>query len=130
MSYQERRFELLRMEGSGFNESEIVKHLSQKYQVSERQVYYDFETRPSWQPAYQQFKKNEMTIMKAINRYEYVYREASFLRLRTSHENIQLGALKVMLDANRALAETCVIPDLMDRLKELEEKAKRGVFVP
>ena len=35
-----------------------------------------------------------------------------------------------MLKANSLLFETAVLPDLMGRLKVLEEKAKRGVFVP
>ena len=48
-----RRLELLKMEGMGFNQSEIVKQLSEKYRCSERTVYYDFENRRDWQPALQ-----------------------------------------------------------------------------
>jgi hypothetical protein len=35
-----------------------------------------------------------------------------------------------MLKANTALFETAVLPEVLDRLKALEDKAKRGVFVP
>mgnify|MGYP007109728683 FL=1 len=35
-----------------------------------------------------------------------------------------------MLKANAALFETAVLPEVLSRLKALEEKAKRGVFVP
>ena len=42
---------------------------------------------------------------------------------------MKLGALRIMLDANKQMAETAVIPELMSRLKEVEEKAKKGVFV-
>jgi nicotinic acid phosphoribosyltransferase len=125
MSNLERRLELLKMEGSGFNQAEIVKHLSSKYRVSERQVYYDFEKRVRWQPMYQQFKTKENAVMRIINRYEHVYREAAFLKLNTSHDNLKIGALKVMLDANRHLAETVVIPELMTRLERLEEEAAK-----
>ena len=37
------RLELLKREGMGFNQSEIVKQLSEKFQYSERSVYYNFE---------------------------------------------------------------------------------------
>jgi hypothetical protein len=34
-----------------------------------------------------------------------------------------------MLKANAALFETAVLPEVLGRLKALEDKAKRGVFV-
>jgi len=37
----ERRLDLLRLEGNGLLPAEIVKELSQKYQKSERNIYYD-----------------------------------------------------------------------------------------
>ena len=49
-----RRLDLLKLEGMGFNQSEIVKQLSEKYRCSDRTVYYDFENRRDWQPALQQ----------------------------------------------------------------------------
>ena len=46
----ERRLELLKMEGNGFNQVEIVKHLSEKFQCCVRTVYRDFEKREESQP--------------------------------------------------------------------------------
>ena len=46
----ERRLELLNLEGKGFSQVEIVKILSQKWKKTERAIYYDFETRDTWQP--------------------------------------------------------------------------------
>jgi hypothetical protein len=45
-------------------------------------------------------------------------------------ELAQLGALNTMLKANSLLFETAVLPELMGRLRVLEEKASKGVFVP
>jgi hypothetical protein len=42
----------------------------------------------------------------------------------------KLGALNIMLRANSLLNETAVLPELLSRLKELEDKASKGVFVP
>ncbi len=125
-----RRLELLKLEGLGFSQAEIVKELSQKLSCSKRTVYNDLETRESWQPIIQSVVNPEAVLLKVVNRYEQVYRQASVRLLTASSELAQLGALNVMLKANVALFETAVLPEVLGRLKMLEEKTKRGVFVP
>ena len=125
-----RRLELLKLEGLGFSQAEIVKELSQKISCSGRTVYRDFESRMEWQPVLQSVVKPDEILLKVVNRYEQIYRQASIRLLTASNELAQLGALNVMLKANTLLSETAVLPELFSRLKELEDKAKRGVFVP
>jgi hypothetical protein len=125
-----RRLELLKLEGLGFSQAEIVKELSQKCTCSRRTVYNDFETRESWQPIVQSVIDSRMVLLKVVNRYEQIYRQASIRLLTASNELAQLGALNTMLKANAALFETAVLPEVLGRLKELEDKAKKGVFVP
>jgi len=125
-----RRLELLKLEGLGFSQAEIVKELSQKLSCSERAVYYDFESRADWQPIIQSIVKPEAVLLKVVNRYEQIYRQASVRLLTASNELAQLGALNTMLKTNAALFETAVLPEILGRLKALEEKTKRGVFVP
>ena len=50
--------------------------------------------------------------------------------LTASNELAKLGALNIMLKANMLLNETAVLPEVLGHLRELEDKAKRGVFVP
>jgi hypothetical protein len=125
-----RRLELLKLEGLGFSQSEIAKELSQKLNCSERTIYYDFESRADWQPVIQSVVNPEAMLLKVVNRYEQIYRQASVRLLTASNELAQLGALNTMLKANGALFETAVLPEFLSRLKTLEEKARRGVFVP
>jgi hypothetical protein len=125
-----RRLELLKLEGLGFSQVEIVKELSQKSTCSERTVYRDFEIRGSWQPVLQSVVNPEGVLLKVVNRYEQIYRQASVRLLTASNELAQLGALNVMLKANAALFETAVLPEVLGLLRVLEDKAKRGVFVP
>jgi hypothetical protein len=125
-----RRLELLKLEELGFSQAEIVKELSVKCTCSERTVYSDFETRVNWQPVLQSVVKPEEILLKVINRYEQVYRQASMRLLTASNELAQLGALNIMLKANSLLNETAVLPEVLGRLRDLEDKAKRGVFVP
>ena len=103
----ERRLELLKMEGNGFNQAEIVKHLSQKFQCCDRTVYRDFEKREEWQPALQHVGDQGRMLMKILNRYEQVYRHAGFMLLQASHENAKLGALKIMVETNKPHA--CIL---------------------
>ena len=129
MTAVKRRLELLKLEGLGFSMPEIVTELSQKYQCSGRTVYRDFESRGQWQPELQNVKNHTQILMRTVNRYEQIYREASVRLLTGAQELTQLGALNIMLKANSKIYETAVLPDILNRLKELEEKAGRGVFV-
>ena len=125
-----RRLELLKLEGLGFSQAEVVKELSQKIGCSGRTVYRDFESRGDWQPTFQGVIEPKAVLFKVLNRYEQIYRQASMRLLTSSNTLAQLGALNIMLKANALLNETAVLPEMMSRLKDLEEKAKRGVFVP
>jgi hypothetical protein len=125
-----RRLELLKLEGLGFSQAEIVNELSLKLTCSKRVLYKDFESREIWQPVLQSVTNPDKVLLKVVNRYEQIYRQASMRLLTASNELAQLGALNVMLKANSLLFETAVLPELMSKLKVLEEKASRGVFVP
>ena len=125
-----RRLELLKLEGLGFSQAEIVNELSQKSSCTKRAVYKDFETRESWQPILQSVVEPNAVLLKVVNRYEQIYRQASMRLLTSSNELAQLGALNAMLKANSLLFETAVLPEVIGRLKVLEDKAKKGVFIP
>ena len=129
METVERRSELLRMEGLGLSVNEIVKELSVKAQVSERTVYKDFENRSFWQPTVQQYEGLERTYHKNLNRLEQIYRKASHVYLNADNDNAKVGALRLMLEIVTRLNEIHVLPNILNRLKDLEEKAKKGVFV-
>jgi hypothetical protein len=125
-----RRLELLKLEGLGFSQVEIVKELSQKATCSERTIYSDFESRSAWQPMLQSAVRSEEILLRIINRYEQIYRQASMRFLSSSNELARMAALNIMLKTNTALAETAVLPELLGRLRVLEDKAAKGVFVP
>ena len=125
-----RRLELLKLEGLGFSQAEIVNELSLKLTCSKRVLYKDFESRKFWQPVLQSVVRPDGVLLKVMNRYEQIYRQASMRFLSSSNELARMAALNIMLKANSLLFETAVLPEVLGRLKELEDKAKRGVFVP
>jgi hypothetical protein len=124
-----RRLELLKLEGLGFSMPEIVTELSQKHGCSGRTVYRDFESRGQWQRELLNVRNHSQILMRTVNRYEQIYREASVRLLTGTQELTQLGALNIMLKVNSKIYEIAVLPDIFNRLKELEEKAGKGVFV-
>ena len=125
-----RRSEMLRLEGLGFSQAVIVKELSQKVGCSKNTIYNDFETRTSWQLILQGMKKPDDVLLKVTNRNEQIYRQASILCLTSQNQCVKIAALKIMLEVNSIQLENIVLAEMKDRLKTLEEKAKRGVFVP
>ena len=130
MEVVNRRLELLKLEGLGLSKTEVVKQISEKMQCSERTVYSDFECRQSWQPLLQGVNNYCDILLKVINRYDEIYRQASRRMLTSPNLLAQIAALNVMLKANSLMFETAVLPELLVRLKKLEDKAKKGVFVP
>ena len=125
-----RRLELLKLEGLGFSQAEVVNELSLKLTCSKRVLYKDFESREIWQPVLQSVVKPDKVLLKVLNRYEQIYRQASMRLLTTSNELARIAALNIMLKANSLICETAVLPEVLGRLRDLEDKAKRGVFVP
>jgi len=125
----ERRLESLKLEGMGLSQPEIVKQISQKFQVSARSVYRDLKLRDQWQPLLLQLKDRDRVVQKVINRYEQIYERAAFKHVTSQNENVQVGALKIMLDANSKVCEAVVLSDVVARLKLLEAEVKKGVFV-
>jgi hypothetical protein len=121
---------LLKLEGLGFSQAEIVKELSQKAACSKRTVYSDFEARTTWQSTLQGVTNSEAVLLKVINRYEQIYRQASIRLLTGEPDAVKLGALNIMLKANAMLFESAVLPELLCRLKDMEEKARRGECSP
>jgi hypothetical protein len=89
-----RRLELLKLEGLGFSQAEIVKELSLKCACSKRTVYSDFEGRAGWQPVVQSVLKSESVLLKVVNRYEQIYRQASIRLPTSSNELAQLVGVK------------------------------------
>jgi hypothetical protein len=130
MEVVSRRLELLKLEGLGLSQAEIVRELSKNAECAKRTIYNDFETRATWQPMLQSVVKPDDVLLKVVNRYEQIYRQTSMRLIKSANPLVQLGALNLMLKANSLMFDTAVLPSLVCRLRALEKKAANGVFVP
>ncbi|NLE03329.1 MAG: hypothetical protein GX638_00810, partial [Crenarchaeota archaeon] len=120
----ERRLEFLRLEAKGFSLCEIVKILSEKYHTSERNIYYDAETRESWQIVLTQLFELDKARLILVNRYDYLYRMAS-LHFQTATDAQKPAYLSKMLDiTDRILALTG-----LETLKEKQDTEERAAQI-
>jgi len=108
------------MEGNGFSRPEIVKHLSEKYQCTDRTIHYDFTKKSEWQPSILQLKE-EQVLMKILNRYDQVYRKSAFSALQAQSWQEKHSAWKIMLESNRRFYETA-LPDRANVKVDLVQK--------
>jgi hypothetical protein len=120
----ERRLEFLKLEAKGFSLCEIVKILSEKYQTSERNIYYDAETRDTWQPVLTQLFDLEKARLILVNRYDYLYRTAS-LHFQTANESQNPIYLSRMVDITDRLVALLGL----ETLREKQEAEKTALSV-
>jgi hypothetical protein len=120
----ERRLEFLKLEAKGFSLCEIVKLLSEKYRTSERNIYYDAETRDTWQPVLTQLFDLDKARLVVINRYDFLYRLAS-LHFQTSSEAQKPIYLSRMVDITDRLVTLLGL----ETLREKQEAEKRATSV-
>jgi hypothetical protein len=120
----ERRLEFLKLEAKGFSLCEIVKILSEKYQTSERNLYYDAETRDTWQPVLTQLFDLDKARLMVINRYDYLYRMAS-LHFQTASESQKPVYLSKMMEVTDRLVALLGL----ETLREKQEAEKRAATV-
>jgi hypothetical protein len=116
----ERRLEFLKLEAKGFSLCEIVKLLSEKYQTSERNLYYDAETRGTWQPVLTQLFDLDKARLIVINRYDFLYRQAS-LHFQTASEAQKPVYLSKMVEVTDRLVALLGL----ETLREKQETEKR-----
>ena len=101
-----------------------MKLLSEKYQTSERNIYYDAETRDTWQPVLTQLFDLEKARLILVNRYDFLYRLAS-LHFQTSSEAQKPIYLSRMVDITDRLVALLGL----ETLKEKQETEKKRADV-
>jgi hypothetical protein len=118
----ERRLEFLKLEAMGFSLCETVKALSEKYHTSERNIYYDAENRNTWQPVLTQLFDLDKARLVIINRYDFLYRQAS-LRFQTAPESQKPLYLSRMVDITDRLVDLLGLGTLKEKLDSEKREA-------
>ena len=116
----ERRLEFLKLEAKGFSLCEILKLLSEKNQTSERNIYYDAETRNTWQPVLNQLFDLDKARLVVMNRYDFLYRQAN-LHFQTASESLKPVYLSKMVDITDRLVSLLGLETLRKNRKQKNE---------
>lgn len=119
----ERRLEFLKLEAKGLTLCEIVKTLSEKYQTSERNIYYDAETRDTWQPVLTQLFDLDKARLILVNRYDHLYRMASF-HFQTAGEAQKPVYLSKMVEVTDRLLALLGLETLKEKQDSEKQKAE------
>ncbi|MCL2359795.1 hypothetical protein [Candidatus Bathycorpusculum sp.] len=124
----ERRLDFLKLEALGFSLCEIVKQLSEKYQTSPRNIYYDAENRGTWQPVLTQLFDLDKARLVVTNRYEYLYRLAS-LHFQTASEAQKPVYLARMVEITDRLVALLGLESLKENQdkKRLDAEAEQAL---
>ena len=101
-----------------------MKVLSEKYQTSERNIYYDAETRETWQPVLTQLFDLDKARLILVNRYDYLYRTAS-LHFQTANEAQKPIFLSRMVDITDRLVTLLGL----ETVKEKQDASKRAAEI-
>ena len=101
-----------------------MKLLSEKYQTSERNLYYDAETRDTWQPVLTQIFDLDKVRLILINRYDFLYRQAS-LHFQTASEAQKPIYLSKMVDITDHMVSILGL----ETLKEKQDAQRRAIEI-
>ncbi len=95
--------DILKKDGEGFSKAEAVKDLSQKYNVSPRDIYHYYENMTKWLPEILGYENAKQHWLRCMARLETIYSAAGFYRFKGSSDIVKIQALKIQLECVRTM---------------------------
>ena len=123
-----RRAEMLDTVNKGFHPSAVVGQLVEKYGVSERCLWSDWERREKWVPALLGFEKFASFAESFEAKLNAVQKAAWSIYVHADNDNARVGALKVVLDSLEVHSDIVLSRDILMRLERVEELAEKRVL--
>lgn len=107
---------------TGLHPSAVVAQLAEKYGVTERALWSDWQRREKWVPVLLNLEKYAEFADVIEQKLGVVQKAAWSLYLKASNDSARVGALRTILEAleiNRDIVQTRDIVDRLDRLEEI-----------
>lgn len=120
-----RRVEMLDTVNRGFHPSVVVGQLVEKYGVSERCLWSDWERRETWVPALLGLEKFAGFAESFETKLNAVQKAAWSIYVHADNDNARVGALKVVLDSLEVHSDIVLSRDILSRLEHVEELAEK-----
>ncbi|MDH5266608.1 MAG: hypothetical protein OEW62_02890 [Candidatus Bathyarchaeota archaeon] len=119
-----RRAEMLDAVSTGLHPSAVVAQLAEKYGVTERALWSDWQRREKWVPVLLSLEKYAEFGEMIEQKLGAVQKAAWSIYLKASNDSARVGALRTVLDALEIHRDIVQTRDVIDRLGRLEEVAQ------
>jgi hypothetical protein len=123
-----RRAEMLDAVSTGLHPSAVVGQLAEKYGVSERCLWSDWERRKKWVSTLLGLEKYAGFADEIGQKLNAVQKAAWSIYLKASNDNARVGALNTVLDSLEIHGDLVLSQDIVERLERVEELAEKKVL--
>jgi len=120
-----RRAEMLDAVSTGLHPSAIVSQLAEKFGVSERCLWSDWERREKWVPLLLSLENYAGFCEMVEQKLNAVQKAAWSIYLKASNDNARVGALRTVLEALEVHGEIVQTGEVIERLARLEEAVQK-----
>jgi hypothetical protein len=120
-----RRAEMLDAVSTGLHPSAVVTQLAEKYGVSERALWSDWQRRERWVPVLLNLEKYAGFAEVVEQKLNAVQKAAWSIYLKASNDSARVGALRTVLEALEIHRDIVQTRDVIERLGRLEEIAQK-----
>jgi len=119
-----RRAEMLDAVSTGLHPSAVVAQLAEKYGVTERALWSDWQRREKWVPVLLNLEKYAEFTDVIEQKLGAVQKAAWSIYLKASNDNARVGALRTILEALGIHRDIVQTRDIIERLGKLEESVQ------
>jgi len=120
-----RRAEMLDAVSTGLHPSAVVAQLAEKYDVTERALWSDWQRREKWVPVLLSLEKYAGFAEMIEQKLNAVQKAAWSIYLKAGNESARVGALRTVLEALGIHRDIVQTRDVIERLGKLEEIAQK-----
>ncbi len=120
-----RRAEMLDAVSTGLHPSAVVTQLAEKYGVTERCLWSDWQRRERWVPVLLNLEKFAGFAEIVEQKLNAVQKAAWSIYLKASNDSARVGALRTVLEALEIHRDIVQTRDVIERLGRLEEIAQK-----
>jgi len=110
---------------TGLHPSAVVAQLAEKYDVTERALWSDWQRREKWVPVLLGLEKYAGFAEMVEQKLNAVQKAAWSIYLKAGNESARVGALRTVLEALGIHRDIVQTRDVIERLGRLEEIAQR-----
>ncbi len=119
-----RRADMLDAVSTGLHPSAVVSQLAEKYGVTERALWSDWQRREKWVPVLLNLERYAEFTDVIEQKLNAVQKAAWSIYLKASNDNARVGALRTVLEALEIHRDIVQTRDIIERLGKLEESVQ------